>query len=168
MALALAAFATSFPAVADYAGPAPPAAAPGELHLAPEHPLTPPVARRVALQPLFGPAPLSGAGEALVGGWMRLEDPRPADAATVAFYTDAWLPSPWPRLSEPAPAPTVDLTIHFRTRLPLAGADAGAPVLARFHSTTAHDGFFEEDGEVWSVDGTLLAQSRQLGILRPR
>jgi acyl-CoA thioesterase len=152
----------------EYAVQAPEVAAPGELHVAPEHPLAPPIARRIALEPVFGPAPLSGADDALVGGWLRLAEPRVPDAAAIAFYTDAWIPSPWTRLTEPAPAPTIDLTIHFRARLPLAGADPVSPVLARFCSSTARDGFFEEDGAVWSQDGTLLAQSRQLGILRPR
>jgi hypothetical protein len=30
-----------------------------------------------------------------------------------------------------------------------------------------HDGFFEEDGVIWAADGTVLAQSRQLGIVLP-
>lgn len=166
--LAIAAFADDFPPVAAYGEPAPDAGAPpAELHTPPVNPLTPPIAERFLLAPVFGPAPFSAAAEAVVGGWLRLEEPREADAALVALYTDAWLPSPWPRLGAPVPAPTIDLTIHFRARLPLDGADPAAPLLARFRSTTARDGFFEEDGEVWAPDGTLVAQSRQLGILVP-
>ncbi|MDX6684010.1 MAG: hypothetical protein QOF86_138, partial [Baekduia sp.] len=75
--------------------------------------------------------------------------------------------SPFSRLTAPAPAPTIDLTIHFRTRLPHPGMAPGAPVLARFSSSTSHGGFFEEDGEIWAPDGTLLAQSRQLALLYP-
>jgi acyl-CoA thioesterase len=60
--------------------------------------------------------------------------------------------------------PTVDLTIHFR--------DEPAPVhdwcLARFVSRHASHGFVEEDGEIWSRDGRLLAQSRQLALMSPR
>ncbi len=31
-----------------------------------------------------------------------------------------------------------------------------------------HEGFFEEDGVIWAADGTVLAQSRQLGLVLPR
>jgi hypothetical protein len=40
-------------------------------------------------------------------------------------------------------------------------------VLGVFRSTASAGGFFEEDGELWSPDGTLLAQSRQLALMLP-
>jgi acyl-CoA thioesterase len=169
MVLALGAFAADFPTVADYATPAPAeiGTPPAELHTLDAAPGVPPIALRTAMAPLFGPAPMSGGDEALVGGWLRLAQPREADALALAFYADAWLPSPFSRLTAPAPAPTIDLTIHFRTRLPHPGMAPEDPVLARFRSTTSAGGFFEEDGELWAPDGTLLAQSRQLALLIP-
>jgi acyl-CoA thioesterase len=166
MVVALGAFGDDFPSAADYASPPPDVAPPAELQV-PDGPGLLPIARRAALAPAFGPALFSGGDEALVGGWLRLAEPRVADAAALAFYCDAWLPAPFARLEVPAPAPTVDLTIHFRTRLPHPGLDPEAPVLARFVSRTSHGGYFEEDGEIWAPDGTLLAQSRQLALLFP-
>ena len=78
-----------------------------------------------------------------------------------SVLADAWYPAPWPRLSELAPAPTVDLTVHFRSPLPVPGP----LLLGRFRSRYVRDGFFEEDGELWSAAGLLVAQSRQLGLL---
>lgn len=175
MVLALAAFASDFPTAADYGQPAPDVGAPpAELHVVPEAPGVPEIALRTALQPLFGamagPGGLSmaaGGEEALVGGWLRLAEPRVAGAAALAFYCDAWLPAPFALLKAPAPAPTIDLTIHFRQRLPVASMSESDPVLARFTSTTSAGGFFEEDGTIWAPDGTLLAQSRQLALLFP-
>jgi acyl-CoA thioesterase len=167
MVVALGAFAADFPTAADYAAPAPDVAPPAELHTVGDGPGVMPIAQRVAMAPVFGPGPMSGGDEALVGGWLRLAEPRIADAAALAFYCDAWLPAPFARLTVPAPAPTIDLTIHFRTRLPHPGMAPDEPVLARFASRTSHGGFFEEDGEIWAPDGTLLAQSRQLALLFP-
>jgi hypothetical protein len=39
--------------------------------------------------------------------------------------------------------------------------------LVRFISEASIDGLFDEQGEVWSAEGRLLAQSRQLALLRP-
>jgi acyl-CoA thioesterase len=172
--LALAAFAADFPTAADYAQPAPDVGPPpAELHVVPPAPGVPEIALRTALQPVFGAmadggvSMAAGGDEALVGGWLRLAEPRPADAAALAFYCDAWLPAPFALLKAPAPAPTVDLTIHFRTRLPHPSMAPDTPVLARFASSTSGGGFFEEDGAIWAPDGTLLAQSRQLALLVP-
>jgi acyl-CoA thioesterase len=60
----------------------------------------------------------------------------------------------------------VDLTIHFRAELPLVRAAPEDWCLAVFRSRLAVGGFVEEDGEVWSRDGVLLAQSRQLAAIR--
>ena len=36
----------------------------------------------------------------------------------------------------------------------------------RFHAL-AREGFFDEDNDLWAPDGTLLAQSRQVGVMVP-
>jgi acyl-CoA thioesterase len=120
------------------------------------------------LRPAIGPVPFvePPAGEAVTGGWMRLQDGhRPLDAPLLAMYADAWWPAPFVRMPVPSPAPTIDLTIHFRADGALQRLDPGTPVMARFATGTVHEGFFEEDGELWAPDGTLLAISRQLAIL---
>ena len=109
----------------------------------------------------------AGADEAVAGGWLRFSEERATDAAALAMFADAWFPTPWVRLREPVAAPTIDLTVHFRGPRAAEALAPGEPVLAVFRSTTAADGFFEEDGEVWTRDGVLLAQSRQLALLNP-
>ena len=167
LVLALGAFAGDFPTSADYATDPPQAPAPEEIDVVEPHRKLPPIAHRFAVRPVFGATPFTEAEEAVTGGWLALREPRRLDATLLAMYTDAWLPSPFTTLSAPVPAPTVDLTIHFRNPEAAARVGAGDPVLARFRSTTSAGGYFEEDGELWSRDGVLLAQSRQLALLFP-
>ncbi len=95
--------------------------------------------------------------------------PRPIDTLSLAFFTDALFSPPFMRLTEPSTTPTIDLTIHFRTPMPrVADPDPDELCFARFRSGLIHEGFFEEDGVIWASDGTVLAQSRQLGIVMPR
>jgi len=61
--------------------------------------------------------------------------------------------------------PTVDLTIHYRMDPADAGVGPDDFCLAIFRSRLAHAGYVEEDGEIWSPDGRLLAQSRQLAVI---
>ncbi len=122
---------------------------------------SPPFTERLAIVPRIGEPPFSGAARAEVGGWIGLRERRPLDAAAVAMLADAWFPAPWPRLVELAPAPTIDLTVHFRAPLPLADS----LLLGRFRTRLVRDGFFDEEGELWTPDGTLVAQSRQFALL---
>ena len=113
------------------------------------------------MQHRFGDPPFSSSPHGEVGGWLGLREERPIDAAAVVVLADAWFPAPWPRLKALAPAPTVDLTVHFRAPLPRPDG----LLLGHFHSRLTRDGFFDEDGLLWDTDGTLVAQSRQLGLL---
>jgi acyl-CoA thioesterase len=122
---------------------------------------TPPFMGRLVFLNRFGDPPFSGADRGEVGGWLGLRERRPLDAPAIALLADAWYPAPWPRLVELAPAPTIDLSVHFRAPLPLDDS----LLLGRFTNRVVRDGFFDEDGELWAPDGTLVAQSRQLGLL---
>jgi acyl-CoA thioesterase len=117
--------------------------------------------RRTAGAPLW-----SGASESVVGGWVRLVDTQEWDYPLITQLSDAWFPAVFPMLDGPNPIPTVDLTIHFRAELPLDALQPGDFALVRFVSTVSAHGFVEEDGEIWSRDGTLIAQSRQLALLQ--
>jgi acyl-CoA thioesterase len=167
VALALAAFSPNWEQALPDSAPAMPDAPPADgrppFPRVPGH--TPPFSDHFVLTPAIGAAPFSGGEEARTGGWLRLEEPRPVDHVLLATYADAWFPAPFSRLTGPVAAPTIDLTIHFRTSDP--AVPAGEPVLTLFSSRTLQDGFWEEDGEIWSADGRLLAQSRQLALLLP-
>lgn len=106
-------------------------------------------------------------GPAETEGWIRLAQPEPIDAPVVAAMTDAFPPAVFTRAAAPNPVPTVDLTIHFREGVPAAGLDPDRWVLGRFRTRTITEGFLEENGELWTDDGRLLAQSRQLAIVLP-
>jgi acyl-CoA thioesterase len=103
--------------------------------------------------------------EAVTGGWIRLaEGTRPIDGALLAAYADAWPPSVFVTNELPMPmggVPTVDLTVHVRAELPLPDDF----VLVAFRTREVAGGFLEEDGEIWSRSGRLLAHSRQLGVV---
>lgn len=112
----------------------------------------------------FGSFPFTGHHEAVVGGWYRLAEPQVVDPMVMSTLLDAWAPAIFPRATEMVVCPTIDLTMHFRAPLPLAGAAPDDYLLGRFSSKLGREGFFEEDGEVWAPDGRLIAQSRQLAL----
>jgi acyl-CoA thioesterase len=123
----------------------------------------------IVFQRRIGGAPFKSSERPMeVGGWLGLAEPRAIDALSLAFFSDALFSPPYTRLKEPATTPTIDLTVHFRTPMPrTADPDPNELCLARFRTSVIHEGFFEEDGVIWSADGAVLIQSRQLGIVMP-
>ena len=115
-------------------------------------------------------APRTGTEAAVVAGWIRLREGRPLDYPLLAAYTDAFPPACFALETESSRFggfPTVDLNIHFHTALPRPDATPDEFTFGVFRSQIGHQGFAAEDGEIWSRDGTLLAQSRQLAVVIP-
>jgi acyl-CoA thioesterase len=168
LATAQAAFAPAMPGV-EFSDLVPPDVPPPEevpLTVMPAGSPTVPMRERYQMRWAIGAAPFSGSDVAVAGGWLRLAEPAPVDHHLVAALTDAWMPPLFSKLSERMGVPTIDLTVHFRAPLvpPLPDDDW---FLVVFRSQMAADGFVEEDGEVWSRDGRLLAHSRQLAMTLP-
>ena len=120
-----------------------------------------PIRARYDTRHVIGSLPFVPGDAALSGGWIRTTDDDPVDEVLVAALTDAWPPAIFSRAEVPVGVPTIDLTVHFRDEPPRAPGWC----LVRFTTSHAVDGYLEEDGEVWSADGRLLAQSRQLAVV---
>jgi acyl-CoA thioesterase len=168
--LALAAFSQARPGP-EFADLRPPVAPPVEespmIDPPADDPMIPDIAFRWENRMVRGGFPLEATGEAVISRWIRLPEGRVVDAPVAAAITDAVIPAVFGRIEEQIVVPTVDLTIHFRSSLPLPDAEPDDYVLAEFRTKVAAEGFLEEDGELWSGDGVLLAQSRQLAAILP-
>ena len=124
--------------------------------------------KHLVMQPRVGAVPFAGSDAPMrIGGWIGLPKERPVDALSLALFCDAWFPPSFIALDSPAISPTIDLTIHFRQSMSACDCDPAALCLSVFDTRLLYDGLFEEDGVIWAPDGTVLAQSRQLGIIMP-
>ncbi len=167
MATALAAFSTAWTGLDFDLAPAPELAPPDECFKVPGGGFAPRFVDNFDMRWGIGDLPYSGSTQATIGGYLRFEEPQVIDAAATACLLDAWAPVILPRATEPVVAPTIDITMHFRAPFPLPDARPDDFFLFRMSSTLGRDGFFEEDGDLWSAGGTLVAQCRQLAIALP-
>jgi len=122
---------------------------------------------RFEQRPVFGLGEPAMEATATVGGWIRPSPGRAGDALMLATLSDAWRPAVFSK-RPPGPqhrgVPTVELTVHYRAPAVAAAVPPDGYYLVRFRTRVARDGYLEEDGEIWSEQGILLAQSRQLAL----
>jgi acyl-CoA thioesterase len=122
-------------------------------------PETPPCLHRIEPRPCLGQTPFSPATETLTGGWMQLRgDTADVDAERLVALSDMW----WPvvvAVNDIVRTPTLELC-HFRSTTAVK-----APVLGQFSTTTVREHHLDETAQLWSQDGTLLAETRQLAVL---
>jgi acyl-CoA thioesterase len=101
------------------------------------------------------------AGRARVSGWIRFADGRAPDPLGLLLFADAFPPAVFGLLGVVGWVPTVELTVHVRRR------PAPGWVRASFDTVDLADGRLIEDGRLWDAEGRLVAQSRQLALVRP-
>ena len=110
-------------------------------------------------RPAAPPLPLTGGDRARILVWMRLVEDRPVDAPLAAMLADAGPPGLYGKLDHFVAMPSADITLHFAD---LAAATASPWVLGDFRTGHAGGGYAIEDGELWTPDGRLILQARQL------
>jgi acyl-CoA thioesterase len=128
-----------------------------------------PFGRQFDFRRALGPAVGESSERAELGVWMRLREPQPIDHIVATQLLDAFAPAVFAKLGQGgggAGVPTIEMTFHYRERLPLPGAEPDAWYLGLFRTMTSRGGFVEEDGWLWSADGRLVAQSRQFALIQ--
>jgi acyl-CoA thioesterase len=145
-----------------------------------------PFGAHIEIRPAGGALPMAGSDLAEMQAWLRLRAPLPAtrgtgveppapdggersprsggmiavDAAVAVMLVDALPPGIFPRLTTPIAVPTVELSVHFH--LDLESAPIEDWVLAIQRNLSCSDGWCVDETELWSRDGRLLVQGRQL------
>ena len=100
------------------------------------------------------------AGRAQVRGWIRFADGRAPDALGCLLMADAFPPAVFGLLGMVGWVPTIELTVHLRAR------PAPGWLLGRFWAEDLRDGRVIENGALWDSRGQLVAQARQLALVR--
>jgi acyl-CoA thioesterase len=110
-------------------------------------------------RPAAPPLPLTGGDRARILVWMRLVEDRPVDALSATMLADAAPPALYGRLDRFVAMPSAEIALHYAT---LGAAPESPWLLGDFRTCHAAEGYASEDGELWTPDGRLVLQVRQL------
>ena len=111
--------------------------------------------------PLF-----SSSANARVGGWVRLAERRRPDVSLLLVLCDVFPRALMATQSHAPSVPPPTTSLHMLIHEPdiTARLRDDEYLIAELTTRRVNDGFFDEDSSLWSPDGALLAQGRQLAI----
>lgn len=93
-------------------------------------------------------------------GWIRFKTPRELDEASIVLMADAFPPPVFASQGMVAWVPTLEFTVNLRT------IPRGPWIKAVFRTCFITGDMIEEDGQLWSAEGELIAVSRQVAQYR--
>ena len=122
---------------------------------------TPAFIARYDYRMVSGPM-LAGADNMSSMLWLRDTPPRTLDATSISALCDAPFPSLWLRRTEPVMITTLVYNIFFRTSGNGLAAAGNRHLLVESACDVGTAGFYDQNSNLWSEDGRLLAQTQQL------
>lgn len=121
--------------------------------------------KRYEMRPVVGGIPQrwDGSGDSSLSQlWMRDNPPRPLDFCALAAMSDIFFPRVWLRRARHVPAGTVSITVYFHAGAQQLAAAGDGYLLGQARAQEFRNGFFDQTGQLWSADGTLLATTHQI------
>ena len=94
--------------------------------------------------------------------WVRDEPRRPLDFASLAAMSDCFFPRIYMRRRRRVPIGTVTLTTYFHADSGVLAEVGARHVLGVARALNFRHGYFDQTGELWSPEGSLLASTHQL------
>ena len=122
--------------------------------------------RFVEGEPKFGSSSPAPQGSAQSKLWISDRMPRKIDALSLMSMSDAFFARIFHVRSELVPFGTVSLTTYFHTDLESLAAEDITRVLAVADAKIFHRSYGDQNGELWSPSGRLLATTTQIAYFK--
>jgi len=100
------------------------------------------------------------AGEAR--SWLADVPPRPIDFPGLASLCDAFRPWLFARRPQRTPIGTVTMNVYFHAAADELAAIGATPLQGVARTNAIHRGFFDQEAQLWTPDGRLLATTQQV------
>lgn len=111
----------------------------------------------------FDPSGKTGAQDnALTRLWVRDNPPRPLDFLSLMAISDCFFPRVFIRRQERMPAGTVSMTTYFHADSEMLARQGDRDILAEARGGRYYRSYYDQDAELWSADGELLATTHQV------
>lgn len=106
--------------------------------------------------------PLAGGKDSTTQCWISDVPPRPLDFPAIAAYCDSFIPRLFVRKGAPRPISTVTLSINFHVDSAALGQRSMQHAFCKAKANAFNGGYYDQEGQLWGEDGTLLATTHQL------
>jgi acyl-CoA thioesterase len=116
--------------------------------------------------PKFGSTPQAGPPDAFTKLWIGDRVPRKIDMLSLMSMSDAFFGRVFHARQELVPFGTVSLTTYFHTAAEELAAEDISRVLATADAKIFHRSYGDQNGELWSPNGKLLATTTQIAYFK--